>query len=347
MVYNVSLLTLAAAVLPLFAISPPSQPVSGPGGSNYDYASVSIYGPFNDGPSCPGPGCNGGLDYYIYQPASPQPSSPLPLVLFLHGYSVDDPSLYEGWIEHIVKKGYTVVWVNYDNGGTLGGSTVIYNEITAFKDAISRITGDSSYVQPAVNAKGVIRAAIAGHSAGALTGFRVAALSSDPANGIPPIHAVAAINPGQGALPDYDISEIAPSTMAVIVVGSDETSCEQYVGAKLYDQLPMLPTSQKVFLEAWSDSHGSPALSAVHPFPATFPPTYPIDALDWSVSYKMSVALFDCTFYGKTCLAAVANVPQQTSMGLWSDNVPVKPMTHFTTDPQIAFPWPADSSCTQ
>jgi pimeloyl-ACP methyl ester carboxylesterase len=339
-------LAISLFALAVRAATPPSQPASGPGGSNYSYATVSVTGPFNDGPGCPGVSCNAGTEYYIFQPATPRPTTPLPVILFLHGFSAEDPNDYADWIGHIVRKGFTLVWTNWDNGGTAGGDVAISNEITAFQTSLARIRKDTSYVPAAVDAWGVVRAALAGHSGGAFTGFRVAALSWDKTNGIPPIRAIAAMNPGQGNLLDYDISGLHASTFAAIVVGSDESTCEQYVGAKLYDQLPMIPKTAKAFLEAWTDNHGSPGLSAIHNFPLTYPPTYPVDAMDYNISYKISVALFQCAFYLNSCAAATINGTTETSMGNWSDGVPVTPLTHFTTDPLTTFPWPG-GGCTQ
>ena len=270
----------------------------------------------------------------------PAPSLPLPLILFLHGYSADDPNIYLAWIEHIARNGYTVIWTNWDDNGTAGGDTVISNELTSFQNAITRIQNDASYVQPAVNTRGRIKAALAGHSGGAFTGFRVASLSWDPSNGIPPIKAIAALNPGQGNLPDFDVSAINPATKVVVVVGADETPCEQYAGAKLYDLVSMVPSSSKSFLEAFTDNHGSPGLSSEHNFPATLAPLYSLDDMDFSISFKLSVALFDCAFYTDYCPAALGGGPAQTGMGVWSDRVPVTPMLRFTTDPELTFPLP-------
>lgn len=342
-----SALFATALTFPLSASTPPLQPVTGPGGSTYAYASVTVAGPFNDSPSCPGSDCNEGLTYYIYQPAAPVPTKPLPLILFLHGYSADDPSIYMSWIQHIVKNGFTVIWSNWDNNGTDGGDDVVANELISFQNAIARIQSDISYVQPALDPRGRIKAALAGHSGGAFTGFRLASLSWDPSNGIPPIKAIAAINPGQGNLPDYDVSDINPGTKIVVVVGADETTCEQYDGAKLYDLLSMVPSSSKSFLQAFTDNHGSPGLSSEHNFPATMAPLFPFDDMDFNISFKLSVALFDCAFYNVYCAVASAGSPEQVGMGWWSDSVPVTPLLYFTTDPQLTFPLTAAHGCTQ
>jgi poly(3-hydroxybutyrate) depolymerase len=85
--------------------TPPEQPAAGPGGSG-DYVHDSViqsqFGGTND-------------SYYLFEPADPTPES-APVIVFLHGFGMVQPSLYGGWIDHIVRRGNIVVWPRYQSG---------------------------------------------------------------------------------------------------------------------------------------------------------------------------------------------------------------------------------------
>src|SRR5512139_2207962 len=68
---------------------PPSQPLTGPGGRDYDYGGVEAaqFGTGTEG-------------YWIFTPTESQPPS-APVVVFLHAWTVTDPFVYRGWINHI------------------------------------------------------------------------------------------------------------------------------------------------------------------------------------------------------------------------------------------------------
>jgi hypothetical protein len=51
-----------------------------------------------------------------------------------------------------------------------------------------------------------------------------------------------------------------------------------------------------------------------------------IDALDWYGTWKLLDALTDAAFHGTHREIALGGTPAETSMGTWSDGVPVKPM---------------------
>src|SRR5580658_5492536 len=79
----------AATTLP----SPPAQPTTGPGSSDYAFAALTMhrYG-------------SGDTEYWLFEPASPTPDS-APVVIFLHGWSVMTPNTYGKWVEHLVRRG--------------------------------------------------------------------------------------------------------------------------------------------------------------------------------------------------------------------------------------------------
>jgi hypothetical protein len=113
---------------------PPSQAATGPGGAEFAYDGMlgQHYGPEPDGTSEP-------TGYWLFEPTRPRtgtpvPSGPVPLVIFLHGYTGTDPEIYHAWLDHIVRRGAIVVypdWQPWDASKT--------NNDMAFPDALTAI----------------------------------------------------------------------------------------------------------------------------------------------------------------------------------------------------------------
>ena len=108
-------------------ITPPGQPSSGPGGSDYLYEEVieTTYG-------------NGVEKYWIFEPKDHTEQEQLPVIVFLHGYMGMQPRNQIRWIEHLVKKGNIVIFPKYQMSTTLG-KYFIPNAIAAIKDAFERL----------------------------------------------------------------------------------------------------------------------------------------------------------------------------------------------------------------
>ena len=88
-------------------VRPPAQPRNGPGGSAAPHASIekTVYGA-------------GGDEYWLFEPREPRPEGPVPLIVFLHGWSVLDPSVYGAWIDHLVRRGNAVCFPVYQESLT-------------------------------------------------------------------------------------------------------------------------------------------------------------------------------------------------------------------------------------
>ena len=327
---------MAAGLLMLTAadearsVSPPNQPGSGPGGNNYPHGEAQRLGPFYAHGETED---QSGL-YYIFQPASPAPPS-APVVLFLHGWLGNQLRAYEPWIEHIARKGYTVVWARFDAG--LDPFTVLPDSAhVAWRDALSRLQGSGDHVPPAIDESGEIKTAYVGHSIGAYISTILAARARDAWNGIPIPHAIAAFTPGGfGYVPYEDLGAIDPDTRMVIVVGDEDTNVCGLTAKEIWRNTPQISASDRDFLLVKSDRHGRPRQVANHFFPGNggFGDTATVDGRDYYVTYKLSVALLNCAFAGTDCDVALGdgNV-QQLTMGEWSDGVPVTPM-QWIADP--------------
>ncbi|MEI6125738.1 MAG: hypothetical protein WCQ99_04205 [Pseudomonadota bacterium] len=312
--------------------SPPLQPSTGPGGSEYAHAGVITYGPYWAYGLGTG---NKSNKYYLFVPDDPMPDK-APVVLFLHGWAAISLKQYETWISHIVRKGYIVVWVQYQSDDIadnprLSLSPSFTRKITVlWRDALTRIDSGSVLVLPEKNEWGFIKTAIVGHSAGGYLSAIVAAKAVKIYKRIPVPYAVVAVEPGPlGIIPGALFGFINPDTKVVIVVGDEDTLNCTAAATYLWNSLVQIPDENKDFLLVPSDYHGFPQQISNHFFPNTsgVRDTAAVDGRDFYVTFKLSVGALNCAFRGTDCEYALGNgSKEQVYMGEWSDGAPVQPM---------------------
>jgi len=155
--------------------TPPKQPPTGPGGSNYSHDGIrqTRYS-------------WGGHEFWIFEPTNPTPTS-APLIVFNHGWSAFFPNTYQAWIEHLVKRGNIVVYPRYQLGFIIGVRYATSNTIQAVKKAIT-ILQNGDHVQPDLD-----KFAIVGHSLGGAITAEMAVLAEE--NGLPCPKAVMPVQP--------------------------------------------------------------------------------------------------------------------------------------------------------
>jgi len=295
--------------------TPPGQPPSGPGGSDYPFGEVqeTIYG-------------EDVLQYNIFEPSSPVPTS-APVVLFLHGWGCIDAIPYYGWIEHIVRKGSIVIYPRYQS--TAFGDPAdeirqyVSNAILATKEAMTELqTG--GHVAPELD-----RFALVGHSLGGFIAADMAAVYAS--EGLPEPKVLMVADPGRGEeiygeplLPEEAFGSI-PSTVLLLSIAAAESLDQFYQTAReIFLDTGQIPLSNKDFIYMRSDDHGQPALVADH-----FSPTCSggmlgeNDALDYYGYWKLFDGLCSASFYGTNVEYALGGTAEQRFMGLWSDDEPV------------------------
>ena len=131
-------------------VTPPLQPSSGPGGSQYLHGDVlkNRYG-------------KGGQEYWIFEPDSPKPRT-APVIVLLHGWGGMNPLYYGAWIDHLVKRGNIVI-----SPGTPDGSLFFEGADRVFPEFLDAILRDYKVRGGKLH--------VAGHSNGGLSAFHVAA----------------------------------------------------------------------------------------------------------------------------------------------------------------------------
>src|SRR5689334_23973508 len=160
--FSIALTFLFLTVVFAQSASPPSQPLTGPGGKQYTHATVTKnrYG-------------KGGEEYWIFEPDSPKPRT-APVIIFLHGWGGMNPMYYGAWLDHLVKRGNIVVYPRYQANLLTPIRDFLPSTLGAIKDAITRLQTERGHVKPDLN-----KFAVVGHSVGGLLSASVTALAGE------------------------------------------------------------------------------------------------------------------------------------------------------------------------
>lgn len=270
--------------------------------------------------------------YWIYEPQNPKPDS-APVVVFWHGTSsqTDIDSLPIGqelFMQHICKKGYTVIFPLYQYGGqTLPGVQQISNGAAVVNLALTELTNGAGHVAPAHAEDGSLQFGAVGISRGGGMTLNVATYH-DTLN-LPSFKALCAFVPGAGQAMDG----IDSSTKVLVVNGEDNT-LNFAESQQAFDSLYHIPCYNKHLIQINSDHNGLPDLTAEHNFAgsgADWQDSIRLNYLDFYGSWKLAVALLNCTFYGQECNYCLGNDTLITYMGTRSSGNPVNPASIMDT----------------
>lgn len=282
----------------------PVQPASGPGGAAATYAGVieSTYG-------------TGTGQYWIFEPAG-SGATPLPLVVFCHGYSAFQPDLYLAWIDHVVRRGAIVVYPRYQADLLTPPATFTSNALGAVVAAIAVLEGGGHAIVD------LTHTAVVGHSFGGVIAANLAAIAQ--ANGLPAFDAVMCCAPGTGGFSTYaSYANIPAGTLLLSIACDDDTVVGDVDAKRIFNQTTSILLADKDYVRVRSDAHGTVPLVAEHGAPsAPLTPPGP-DALDFYGFWKWFDALTDAAFFGSNRAYALGDTPQQRSMGTWGDGVDV------------------------
>lgn len=320
------------------AQSPPTQPLSGPGGSAYLHSDV-VMSDFTSIWTADG--------YWLFEPDSPKPDS-ADVIVFNHGYGVFNPGPYGQWIEHLVKKGHVVIFPKYQLNDASLPSGYTPNAITGIQDALLELASNPNRVKPRMEHFGII-----GHSYGGVISSNL--VTEYAAYGIPKPQCFMLCQPGTGGINSGRLNSYTAmdtSYNALIVVGSGDIVVGNSFGREIMDSTN-IPTSHKNYITHYPDNLGNPNVEATHNEPLASNNDYDggtvstvitggyiaskIDAVDFYCYWKLADALLSCTFYGEDCNYAFGDTPEQKYMGQWSDGTDlellvVEPQSYVSVD---------------
>lgn len=298
----------------VFAATPPGQPASGPGGSNYTYTG---YVWEKNG--------SAGTAYYLFEP-TPKPEN-APVICFLHGWSATNPfDNYILWIEHLVKKGNVVIYPVYQGSILTPQSAMLGYGTTGLKDAITHLQNGSEHVRPQIGSDGLMNFAIMGHSLGG--NMTVAMAANYPGNGIPKPKAIMPTFYGADTanhdIWTYNETNIPSDTYFLSLCGNEDTTAGQQRSKDAINMTTQISNNRKDHVEFRSDYYGDPDLVANHSSPgcASNPNT-----LDYYGFWKLSTALTNYAFFGTDRSYCLDGGTDMTFMGNWSDGTPVNTLS--------------------
>lgn len=297
--------------------TPPRQPATGPGGSDYpfDGMRVTAYG-------------EGAQGYWVLEPKGLADET-LPVVLFVHGLTLTRYTTYNAWITHLVRRGNVVIYPRYQTGGLVDPTSFTHEAARAARQALDRCDGKRhARADPQ-------RLTMIGHSLG---GTIIANLAARPEHyGLPAPQALMLLQPGDtradtglGALmPSIteDHGTIAEGTLMLIVDVKGDWYVSPKAGQRIYDNAERIGPGDKRRLLLHSDAHGEPALNADHYLPIAWTDrpgrsSGHADAFDYALwrwfDALQAAAGGDARQRGLVLGDAVPEV------GLWSDGVPVR-----------------------
>jgi acetyl esterase/lipase len=315
----------------------PEQPEAGFGGRSYPHGGWQLTR-FNSYEDC----------FFIGEPTEPVPAS-APVVVFLHGWMNSDPREYEGWLQHLCRRGWIVIFPRYQGTGESHADYTL-NAIRSVKEAWRTIY-DRKRITPDRE-----RTAIIGHQCGAVVGANIAATHRHFK--IAPPRALLLLSPSRfervGAIRGldlYDLSGIPAGTLMLVGVGEMDAPETEPVAKDLFYGADQVRSADKNFLMFLNDLHGTPPLIADrfatlapvdplfervvearrHTFINTFPQAAlarhircrGIDALDWNGTFRLFDALAHAAFTGARRAEALGNTELQREMGSWSDGRPI------------------------
>lgn len=305
-----------------FSQSQPTQPSSGPGGSNYIHGGVTIYDYATN---------RNGEDFWLYEPNNPTPDS-ANVVVFCHGLGMVNPKAYGAFIKHLVRKGNIVIYPRYQKDLNLATGISVYNDSCA-----KGIRKALDTIQQPGHVKGRIENYfILGHSVGGVLTANMTMLHAQ--YGLPKPLTAFSMQPGAATYLMSDYSAFPADVKFLIAIGEDDAIVGTGPGTTIYNQSSAVPTSHKNLIHHYADGHGSPDIAASHNEPCGFDNQFDngetnlfipfvtgaVDAMEYFCYWKLQDALMDCALLNQNCEYAFGDTPEQHGMGSWSDGSPVR-----------------------
>jgi uncharacterized protein (TIGR03437 family) len=251
---------------------------------------------------------------HVFRPAGV--TSKTPVIFFAPGYGNNDPDEYEPLINHIVSRGYSLVYAPFQ---------IVSGDITLHRKRYDTIFAG---FEEAVNRYGssfdLTRAGYAGHSYGAAAALNMAYRGLERGWGS---QALFFFIMAPWYYFDVSLSQFVnfPQHAKVIVqVYEQDGVCDHRVAREIFERIN-LPSGEKDFMMLMREERPGYKLEADHGTPSG----QGTDAHDFYGIYRPLDALADYAFTGSEAGKRVAlgnGGAEQRFMGLWPDGRPVREM---------------------
>ncbi|MCJ2117792.1 alpha/beta hydrolase [Methylobacterium sp. J-001] len=252
----VGLILALAGLQTAQAAAPPPQPADGPGGVGDRKATIvkRLVG-------------RGTGSLFAFHAAGAAPEAGRPVAVFLHGWGVVNPQSYGGWIDHLTRQGWLVLYPRFQDVNRTRPADAPGIAETLVKAALADLASDAD-AKPDLG-----RVALIGHLAGAPIAFDMAADAKQQGLPVPKLIFAAApggiaSGPKSRGIALTELSGIDPSTLLIAMVGDKDTRAADLAAKRLLREASAVPIERKLFVRALSDDHGFPALTATLAAPA-------------------------------------------------------------------------------
>ena len=214
----------------------------------------------------------------------------MPVIVFLHGWGLLDPTQYVVWIEHMVKRGNVVVYPKFQDNVLELTPNMTPNAVSAVQSAFVTLGSRADRS----------RFAIVGHSIGGSIAFDMSALAATA--GLPAPKALMSVAPGGttsfGWTGTGSPDQIPANILALVLIGDEDTTVGDETAKALFASIPQVACTNRNLLLVRSDRHGTPQLVANHGAPTAA--AIGANALDFYAYWKLSDALTEAAFYGSS-----------------------------------------------
>ncbi len=260
---------------------------------------------------------SGSMSSDIFLPSDPIPEK-APVVYFTHGFMALSPEFYEGWIEHLVRSGFVVIYPAYQRLVPIGDMDFANNCVEGIRRGL-KATKDEGKVEPDPE-----RVYAVGHSVGGMLAWWLGANASEQK--IPQPRVVFAIEPGGG--PAVDPEKRPPTTTFMVSLWADGDMTVRDTAARaMFAAAASDSPATRALLMLPSDRTGSPVLNANHFAPLSIPnppalrrPSAGIDAHD-HMMWEIFDQLIAARESGKEDILPALKLPTPR----WSDGRAVVP----------------------
>ena len=275
---------------------------------------------------------------HVFRPA--RVTTKTPVIFFAPGWGNNDPDEYEPLINHIVSRGYALVYAPYQ---------VISGDFSLYKKRYDTIFAG---FEEAVNRHGasfdLARVGYAGHSFGGSAILNMAFRGLGRGWGKDGLFLFMM---APWYYNDFSLAQFVnfPTHAKVIVqVYEQDDVCDHRIGKEIFERIN-LPASEKDFVMLMREDRLGYSLKAHHGTPSG----PDLDAHDFYGIYRLMDALADYAFAGRPEGKRIAlgnGSAEQRFMGLWPDGKPVRQMFAgdrvVITRPSSSFLFPYSTTTT-
>jgi acetyl esterase/lipase len=255
--------------------------------------------------------------------------TPVPVILFLHGYNGGDPSYFSHLIPHMVSNGYGVIFPTYSSFPTVNASEVIMQKYDML------YTGICEAYRLNKRAFDSSRVGIFGHSfGGGAVPWMASKMFSERKWGSKASFLFVSAPWYMYGVNDSSLKLLPSQMKAAILTYSDDAYNDHQMAVDMFNHLNV-PLTEKRFFMFQSDTLDSMVMIANHFVPYGNENINGVeDNFDYFGIFKLFDAISSYSFKGNRDgkLCALGNNSEiQNWMGVWHDGTPVKPLFSTTT----------------